>query len=755
LLIVVVVVGCSCGPPSFEELRDDGDYNVLLVTIDTLRADRVGAYGFEEVDTSVLDGLAEQGVTFERAYSPTPLTLPAHSSLMSGTYPGFHGVRDNGAFVLPTDLDTLAKVFSRTGYDTAAFVGAFVLDSRWGLSDGFDTYFDEFILPKEQIIGLGSVQHLAEVVVDEALGWLQESRDDPFFLWVHLYDPHTPYTPPEPYRSRYEGHPYLGEIAYTDAQLGRLLEGLDETTRSRTFIVVASDHGEGLGDHEEIEHGFFVYEEAIRVPLIVSTPYEDLHGIRRDELVSLVDVMPTILEMMRLPVPESVQGESLAPLLGTQEQPWRDLVYAESYYPRLHFGWSELKTVRGDRYKLIMSPEPELFDLEADPGERVNVAASSYNQLTALDQRLTELDGIYAEGAENNQAIELDEEARARLASLGYLGTFAAETDEGEILPNPRDKIGLYNELLRAKQLKLRGQPEEAIAVLEGILAEDDGVIDAYITLGALYSEMSKHEEAITTLETALGHKPGDLSLVLLLVSQNVKLARYDRALQVIADFEELLPEDPRLYYTRGNLRRYKGETEAAIADYERSVGINPDAAAAWVALAGARVTARRYAEAREAVDRALAIDSEVADGNFVRGQLLQRDRDLPGAEIAYLRELEISPQHLRAAYNLSIIYRELGRAPEEELYLRRAIEINPSFPLSYLYLARLYMVSGQNLDEAIRMAEWASAQQLVERDLAFAYFLLADLYGRIGDEQRSMENLRRARVIQQRLTRE
>ncbi len=176
LPIVVVLGGCSSGPASFDELRDDGEYNVLLVTIDTLRADRVGAYGFKGVDTSVIDGLAERGVTFERAYSPTPLTLPAHSSLMSGTYPGFHGVRDNAAFVLPSDLDTLAKVFSRTGYDTAAFVGAFVLDSRWGLSGGFDTYFDEFTLPKEEVIGLGAVQHEAEEVIDEALAWLREPR---------------------------------------------------------------------------------------------------------------------------------------------------------------------------------------------------------------------------------------------------------------------------------------------------------------------------------------------------------------------------------------------------------------------------------------------------------------------------------------------------------------------------------------------------------------------------------------------------
>jgi len=643
---LVFVTGCSASGPSFDELRDDNDYNVLLITVDTLRADRLGAYGFTEVETPVIDRLAATGVTFEHAYSPTPLTLPSHSSLMTGTYPAFHGVRDNGGFVIPPDLDTLATVFSRNGYETAAFVGAFVLDSRWGLGGGFDTYFDQFVLPKQEVVGLGAVQRTGEEVIDEALGWLQRDRTDPFFMWVHLYDPHTPYTPPEPYRSRYDGRPYLGEIAYTDAQLGRLLAGLDGHTRARTIVVLASDHGEGLDEHGEIEHGFFVYEEAIRVPLIVNAPFEQLEGLRRDEFVSLVDLMPTILEMARLPVPDAVQGESMVGLLGNEEPPWRDAVYAESYYPRLHFGWSELKTLRGERFKLIASPEPELFDLQADPGERVNVADQMNTAFADLSRQLTEWDARYSEGAEHSASLELDEETRARLAALGYLSTFAAEVVDGEILPNPADKIGIYNDLLRAKGLKLRGKLDEAESVLEAILVDDPGVIDAHVTLGTLYSQRGRHEEALATYEAALGYKPGDLSLVLLLVGVNIKLMRFDRALQVIADFDDMLPDDPRLYYTRGNLRRYTGDDGAAIADYERSLAINPDAAAAWSALAGTRVDARQFAGAREAVDRALAIDPDVADANFVNGQLLQHDGDLEAAERPEAPACCLQPQH-------------------------------------------------------------------------------------------------------------
>jgi arylsulfatase A-like enzyme/Tfp pilus assembly protein PilF len=747
------VHACTAPATDFASLRGDQTLNVVLVTLDTLRADRLGAYGYSEVETPTIDNLAAQGVLFERAYSPTPLTLPAHSSLMTGTYPAFHGVRDNGAFVIPPTMDTLAKIFARNDYATAAFVGAFVLDSRWGLSGGFDTYFDEFVLPKEQVVGLGAVQRPAAEVVDAALDWLGGPLTKPFFLWVHLYDAHTPYTPPEPYRTRYAGRPYLGEIAYTDAQVGRLLGGLDEQTRARTIVVVAADHGEGLDDHGEIEHGFFLYEEAIRVPLIISTPYASLHGIRRNELVSLVDVMPTVLEATGLPLPDQVQGESMLPLLGTEPAVWRDIVYAESYYPRLHFGWSELKTVRSDRYKLIRAPVPELYDLTVDAGEHANVADQINTAYAALSQQLDTLDRAYSEGASQHAAIELDEETRGRLAALGYLSTFADSGDEdSSALPNPRDKIGVYNDLLRAKQLKLRGELEPALRLLESIVIADPGVIDAHVTLGTLYSQLGRHEDAAATYEAALAHKPGDLSLVLLLVGSNSKLGRVERALQVIADFEDLLPDDPRLYFTRGNLLRFTGDTAGAVRDYEHSLDLNPDAAPAWAALAGTLVAQREFNRARVAIDQALAIDADVPDANFVDGQLLQQAGDLVGAEIAYLRELELSPEHLRSAYNLSIIYRELDNEPQEERYLRRSIEINPQFPLSHLYLARLYMRHNQNLDTAIRMAEWALTQQLADRDQAFAFFLLADLYNRVGDVDRAQENLRRGNILRARL---
>jgi hypothetical protein len=336
--IVLLTIGCGPGASpgaNLDQLRGDRKLNVLLVTLDTTRADHIGVYGFDQVDTPVIDGLAARGVTFMRAYASTPLTLPSHTSLFTGTHPPYHGVRDNGVHVAPEGLQTLAESFQQAGYRTGAFVGAFVLDSRWGLAQGFDRYFDDFELPKQQEIFLGRVQRPGSEVIDTALAWAGEDDTTPFFMWVHLYDPHTPYDPPEPFRSRY-ANPYVGEIAWTDSLVGRLTSWLDDSGRSDdTYVAVTADHGESLGEHGENEHGLLLYESAIRVPLIIATPFDEPRGIQRHEPVSLIDVMPTMLELTGLQTPEVVHGRSLVPLFtqDTEVEGWPDEpVYAETFY---------------------------------------------------------------------------------------------------------------------------------------------------------------------------------------------------------------------------------------------------------------------------------------------------------------------------------------------------------------------------------------------------------------------------------------
>ena len=342
-LILVLILIVVCGylfflpkKPSFSRLMKGREFNYILITVDTLRADRIHCYGFPSVETPTMDLFASRGVLFEKCIAQTPLTLPSHTSLLTGTYPLFHGVRDNGGFLVPQELVTLAEVFKKKDYKTSAFVAAYVLDSKWGLNQGFDTYFDQFDLSKYKSISLGNVQRRGDEVIDEALRWLGQHKNERFFSWVHLYDPHTPYEPPSPFREKYPNRPYVGEIAYADYQLGRLWEYLEENNLiDNTILIFTADHGESLGEHQESTHGFFIYQEGIHVPLIFVTPFDDLHGIRREEVVSLVDIMPTVLEMDGVPFPSQVQGKSLLPLFFGEKENKASFAYAETYYPRL------------------------------------------------------------------------------------------------------------------------------------------------------------------------------------------------------------------------------------------------------------------------------------------------------------------------------------------------------------------------------------------------------------------------------------
>ncbi|MGH8459164.1 MAG: sulfatase, partial [Nevskiales bacterium] len=341
--------------------------NVILITVDTLRADRVGAYGYSKARTPNLDGLAASGVRFERAFSPVPITLPSHACMLTGTYPMRNGMHDFSGNRLDPAMPTLATVLKAQGYATGAVVGAAVLDRRFGLNNGFDFYYDNFDFNRMLETNLDAMERPGNLVMDQALAWLRKNSSRRFFLWVHLYDPHHPYNPPAPYNTQL-ADPYDGEIAFADAQVGRLLRYLKlGGLLSNTLIVLAGDHGEGLGEHGEKTHGFFIYNSTLQVPLLMKLPSSAVAGKKLvADAVSLVDVMPTVLEALRLPAPPQVQGRSLLPLLKSKGEADASPLYAESYLPRLHFNWSELRGIQSGNYRLIDGPKPELYDLSRD-----------------------------------------------------------------------------------------------------------------------------------------------------------------------------------------------------------------------------------------------------------------------------------------------------------------------------------------------------------------------------------------------------
>ncbi|MCP2621102.1 sulfatase, partial [Candidatus Aminicenantes bacterium AC-334-E05] len=329
---------------NIKDLIGNKSYNYILISVDTLRADRLECYGFSRIKTPTINEMARSGIKFERCISQTPLTLPSHTTILTGTYPFFHGVRDNGGFIVPKELQTIAELFKEKKYITGAIVGAYVLDSKWGLNQGFDFYYDRFNLDRKEGFSIADVQRRGDEVITVAINWLNKVKNNNFFLFLHLYDPHTPYEPPSPFKEKYSNDLYLGEIAYTDFQLGRLWEYLkEEKLLDKTILIFTSDHGESLGEHGEATHGFFVYQEGIHVPLIFVLPFKKLQNLIREQVVSLVDIMPTILELAKIPIPKQIQGRSLVSYFLNKNKNEDSYAYSETYYPRFHYGWSEVK----------------------------------------------------------------------------------------------------------------------------------------------------------------------------------------------------------------------------------------------------------------------------------------------------------------------------------------------------------------------------------------------------------------------------
>jgi arylsulfatase A-like enzyme len=429
------------------------DLNVLLVTLDTTRADRIGAYGFRGIETPWLDRLAREGVVFGQAASSAPLTLPAHSSLFTGRLPAQHGVRENGMVLRSSEI-TLATVLKAHGFQTAAVTGSFVVASQWGLNRGFDVYLDAVAGDRTDQPGRRAPHRKANEVADRALDWLQQHEASRFFAWLHFYDAHAPYDPPEPYRTTYSAHPYLGEIAFVDEQLGRVLAFLEARgSLDRTIVVVIGDHGESLGEHGERTHGLFVYESVMRVPFIIRTPFTRLQGRRVDEPTRSIDMMPTVLDLLGISSPAGVRGRSVAALMTGAERGWDLETYSESMYPRDYFGWSELRASRLGRFKVILAPRPELYDLVADPAESRNVYTEHRVLADRMAARVRAIERALADTGPEPPALPADHEVRDRLASLGYVAAIsrAVVADEAA-LPDPKDQIELYNRIIGARR---------------------------------------------------------------------------------------------------------------------------------------------------------------------------------------------------------------------------------------------------------------------------------------------------------------
>ena len=742
IIFIILVAFFFNRRPNFARLKGKKDFNYILITLDTTRADRIGCYGFKRIETPIIDFFASRGVKFERCYSQTPLTLPSHATIMTGTLPLFHGVRDNGGFILPPQLKTLAKLFKEKGYETGAFVAAYVLDSKWGLNQGFDYYLDKFDLSKFEKISLGTVQRPANEVIDEVLPWLEKKKDKKFFIWIHLYDPHTPYEPPPPFDKIYAEHLYLGEIAFADSQLGRLWQYLEANNLTdNLFLIFASDHGESLGEHQEGSHGFFVYQGALHVPLIFVTPFQKLQGLISSQVVSLTDVMPTILDMAGMPIPTQVQGKSLLPIFFKPEKTSTNYAYSETFYPRFHYGWSELQSFQNEKYKLIISPDPELYDLISDPREEHNLASSEKNILARLNTEASQFIEKYSRNAFELDYRKIDEETREKLAALGYIGSFTDSSKlKGKKLASPKNKIVVFNELSRAREMGMGGQSEEAIKIIKKIIADDPEINDAYFSLGNIYFKLGKFKEAISYFEQSLSKKPDDTFAAMNIANSYQRMGKFEEAERFILDYLKKGFSDSQFYFMLGSMKFLQKKYDEAIPYYEKCLSLNAESSASHNALAAIYIVKEDFLQAEQHVKSALELNPKLSNAHFNLAQIFEKQGKTQEAVEAYLEEIKFSPKHLKAIYNLSRLFRILGQEEEEFKYLKMAIQVDPEFPLSYFYLARIYLNRGDNLEEAVNLVKKGIELRPEKKELPLGYFLLADLYNRLGNNALAQE---------------
>jgi len=738
------------GPPSFARLREGRDFNVIVVTLDTTRADRLPSYGCPDLATPTLDTFAAQGVRFEKCYAQTPLTLPSHTTLFTGTLPLFHGIRDNGGFFVPQKLKTMAELFKDKGYETGAFIAAYVLDSKWGLNQGFDTYFDKFDLSKFKKISLGTVQRPANEILDQAVPWLEERKAKKFFAWLHLYDPHTPYEPPPPYDKLYADRPYLGEIAFADSQLHRLWQFLESNDLlKKTFVVFAGDHGESLGEHEEQSHGFFVYQAAIHVPLIVVTPFPKLQGVVSPEVTGLVDVLPTVCDMVGLPVPAEVQGKSLLPAFFGRRRKESPLAYSETYYPRFHYGWSDLKTVQNGRYKLILAPVPELYDVVADPREEKNLIYLEKKVYESLNAEAESFIGRASRNAYEMDVSKVDEETREKLSALGYVGSFTDPAKlKGKKLANPKEKIVVFNELSRAREIGLNGKADEAIRIIQGIIASDPDITDAYFSVGNILFQERKYQEAIDSFKQVLGRKPDDSFAAINIALSYEGMGKLDEAEKFLLGTIEKGFTDSQFYFMLGNMNFIQKKYDRAVSYLEKCLASNTESAGSYNLLAAIDIVKDDLERAEQNLSQAFRINPRLSNLHYNQAQIAEKRGRAGEAEAEYLKELELTPKHFKAMYNLARLYRQSGDTAKELDFLNKCLETDPRFPLTYFYLARIHLNRGERYQEAIDLVKKGIDLKPEKSELPLGYFLLADLYNRLGDNALSQEYAQKGQAL-------
>jgi len=668
LLSAVVVSACQGDAPTRR--------NVILVSIDTLRADHLGCYGAEGVSTPTIDRLAGEGLRFSSCFSPVPITLPSHCSMFTGMYPPRHSVRDNGTFTLPEDIPTLASVLKSEGYTTLGVIGSYPLTSRFGLARGFDVWDEELGQRYEGVLPLFFDERKADLVTERAIEVVDDHADEPFFLFVHYFDPHHPWDPPEPFNLRYLDLPYDGEVAFVDHWLRRLVERLESGgLLDRSILVLTADHGEGLMEHGEMSHSLLLYNGTQHVPLIIRAAGIEPGVV--DRPVSLVDVAPTILDLLGLELPGPVDGRSLL----TDAADRRPL-YLETLTGRLTHGWNDMRGLIDGRWKYLMGVEPELYDLEADFKETTNLAAAHPERTADMDAQLramiADTVGRYRLG---DRFRSPDDEVRAKLQALGYLASTDIDDDLeelGAITPegDPRRHTMLVAIVSAARERIGRGDFLGAMAILEEALTDspDDGELLRQMANASLFAQ--DYERALTASERLLRVSTRDATVLFLAALAHQGTGDVDAAVDLIDRALELKPGDSQMLLVRSRLLLERGDRTAAVNSLERGLADQPCSRELLVELARLNRVTDDLPAAEETYERMLGCDPTDALALYNLGNLALEMQDLETAEARFRAAAEASPRYASARYGLAVVHLEQGRLAEAREEAQLAMEL-------------------------------------------------------------------------------
>ena len=677
VLLAAAALGAACAraprPPRAAR-------HLVIVTVDTLRADRVGCYGSTTVATPHLDRIAREGALAPDASAHVPLTRPSHVSLFTGLLPAAHGIRDNVSPALDAAVPTLAETLQAAGFRTGAFVSSVVLSRQSGLHRGFDAYSDAFEAGTDDARFLNTIQKRGDGPTEEAIAWLE--REAPsgarLFAWLHLYDPHDPYEPPEPYASRYADRPYDGEVAYADELVGRLDGALARLgLQDDTLLVVTSDHGEGLGEHGEEVHGYFVYETTLRVPLLLRGPGVTA-GTRLPGTAHTIDVLPTVQALLGLAPPARTDGRNLAAALSGGRTPPDASTYAESLTPLLHYGWSDLRALRDGRFKYVLAPRPELYDLRDDPHELRNLAGTDGARAQVMRAALLKRLLGETRGA---ATVSVPPDVLEKLGALGYVGAGTGAAPTGA---DPKDKLEDYkaiNRLVREGLTRLHDRDFAGSAErFRALQARGVDSFEAHYYLGRALVGLERWREAAAEFEGALRWQPAYVAAHQALATCRERTGDTRGALLALRAGRQQSPRDPRLLDAEAGLQRRLGNLAEARRAYEAMLPLAPKDALVRVQLGELLRDAHEPARAEALLREAVALEPTQASYWNTLGMLLGGRDALDEAEGAFREAVARDPKAARYRYNLGLVLERQGRREEARAEFRETLAADPSF---------------------------------------------------------------------------